>query len=431
METDPIRMCELLVGLPEVRVLGVEQPDDGSPLVVHVACPEDWQRDCGGCGTRGWVKQRSVTRLTDLPVFGRPVVLAWHKVRRTCPNDQCVQGSWTTSDERIAAVRAGVTHRAGRWLTEQVGRFRRAVSAVAGELGCDWHTVNDTVLAYGQLLVDDPDRIGEVSALGMDETLFNHSGAYRTQQWATTFADVAGHRLIDITQGKDAESVISWLEQRTQAWLEAIAVGALDMASCYRSIYHQILPQAVLVVDPFHLVKHANLCLTRTRCAVQNQTLGHRGRKHDPLYRSRRLLTKARERLTDQGHEKLRGLLAAGDPDGHVATAWAAKEAVRDIYTQPSQTATEYLTELSADLRQPHRHEHVRALGKTLHNWASEILAWHTTRTSNGPTEGQNNLIKATKRVGFGFRTFRNYRIRVLLDAGGVNWNLLPTLTPR
>ena len=55
VETDPIRMCELLVGLPEVRVLGVEQPDDGSRLVVHVACPEDWQRDCGGCGTRGWV----------------------------------------------------------------------------------------------------------------------------------------------------------------------------------------------------------------------------------------------------------------------------------------------------------------------------------------------------------------------------------------
>lgn len=105
------------------------------------------------------------------------------------------------------------------------------------------------------------------------------------------------------------------------------------MASSYRSIYHQILPQALLVVDPFHLVKHANLRLDRTRCAVQNQALGHRGHKHDPLYRSRRLLTTAAERLTGSGHEKLLGLLAAGDPDGHVATAWQAKEAVRGIYT--------------------------------------------------------------------------------------------------
>ena len=430
METDPTRMCQLLVGLPAVSVLGVEAPSGDTPLVVHVACPESWQRDCARCGTRGWVKQRRVVRLTDLPVFGRPVVLAWHKIRRTCPNSSCTQGSWTTSDERIAARRCSVTHRAGRWLTRQVGKYRRAVSVVAGELGCDWHTVNDTMIAYGRLLVEDPQRIGPVHAIGMDETLFNRTGVYRTQQWTTTFADVAGNRLIDIAEGKDAKSVIGWLEKRPQAWLEAIEVGTLDMASSYRSIYHQILPQAVLVVDPFHLVKHANLCLDRVRCAVQNQTLGHRGRKHDPLYRSRRLLTKAAERLTDNGHEKLRGLLAAGDPDGHVGAAWAAKEAVRGIYTQPEETAGEYLTALSQDLRQAHRHDHVRRLGNTLRNWSREILAWHTTGASNGPTEGQNNLIKATKRVGFGFRTFHNYRIRVLLDAGGVNWDLLPTLTP-
>jgi len=423
-------MCQLLVGLPEVDVLGVDAPAAGVPLVVHVACPPGWQTHCPACGTNGWVKGHRVVRLTDLPAFGRPVVLAWHKTRRTCPNSACSQGSWTTSDSRIASRRCTVTHRAGRWLTEQVGRFRRAVSVVASELGCDWHTVNDTVIAYGRLLVDDPERIGTVTALGMDETLFNRTGPFRRQRWATTFADVTGHRLIDITEGRDRESVISWLEQRPQPWLETIEVGTLDMAASYRSIYHAVLPQVVLVVDPFHLVKHANLTLDRTRCAVQNQTLGHRGHKHDPLYRSRRLLTKAAERLTDDGHAKLRGLLAAGDPDGHVATAWAAKEAVRGIYTQPAETAEDYLNALSEDLRQPHRHERVRALGRTLRNWGAEILAWHTTRASNGPTEGQNNLIKATKRVGFGFRTFGNYRIRVLLDAGGVNWNLLPTLTP-
>ncbi len=47
---------------------------------------------------------------------------------------------------------------------------------------------------------------------------------------------------------------------------------------------------------------------------MQNDTLGHRGRKDDPLYRCRRLLTKADERLTDKGRSKLLGLLEAGDP---------------------------------------------------------------------------------------------------------------------
>ena len=54
-------------------------------------------------------------------------------------------------------------------------------------LGCDWHAVNDTPLAYGQLLVDDPERIGPIQATGMDQTLSNRVGQYPTQQRATTF----------------------------------------------------------------------------------------------------------------------------------------------------------------------------------------------------------------------------------------------------
>ena len=63
-----------------------------------------------------------------------------------------------------------------------------------------------------------------------------------------------------------------------------------------------------------------------------NETVGHRGRKDDPLYRIRRLLTAASERISDRGRTRLRGLLDAGDPHGEVRTAWHAKETVRDIY---------------------------------------------------------------------------------------------------
>jgi transposase len=68
------------------------------------------------------------------------------------------------------------------------------------------------------------------------------------------------------------------------------------------------------VVDPFHLVKLANTKLDECRRRVQNETLGHRGRKDDPLDRARRLLTKAHERLDAAGDTKLVGLLRAGDP---------------------------------------------------------------------------------------------------------------------
>ena len=431
MESDPTRICQILVGLPDVAVLGVEDLPAGGPVTVHIESLVEQDR-CPRCRGAGWVKERPVVVLTDLPAFGRPVRLAWHKVRRTCPDGGCPQGSWTSSDDRIAASRSTVTHRAGRWMTEQVGRARRAVAVVARELGCDWHTVNDAMVGYGALLVDHPDRIGAVTAIGLDETLFNRTGKYRKLVWATTIADVGGHRLIDITPGRDTGSVIDWLAGRPQGWLDAIEVGSLDMAATYHCVYRLALPDTTLVVDPFHRVKLANTCLDKVRRSVQNAVLGHRGRKDDPLYRARRLLTKAHERVDDRGRAKPVELLAAGDPDGHVTTAWQAKDAVRTHYAMPDQdTAEAFLRALSDDLRCPERQPETRKLGRTLRTWFKEIVAWHTTRASNGPTEGQNNLIKATKRVGSGFRSFRNYRIRVLLDAGAPDWNLLPTLTPR
>ena len=70
-------------------------------------------------------------------------------------------------------------------------------------------------------------------------------------------------------------------------------------------------------------------------------------------------------------------------------------------------------------------------LGRTIARWANQIVAWHRSRVSNGPTEAVNNLIKRVKRIAFGFRNFANYRIRSLLYAGRPNWALLATITPR
>jgi transposase len=64
-------------------------------------------------------------------------------------------------------------------------------------------------------------------------------------------------------------------------------------------------------------------------------------------------------------------------------------------------------------------------------NWKHQIAAWHEAQVSNGPTEAANNLIKLVKRVAFGFKNFRNYRVKSLLYVGKPNWSLLPTLTPR
>ena len=300
-------------------------------------------------------------------------------------------------------------------------------------MDCDWHTINDTVVAYGTALVDDdPDRIGTVTALGLDETLFMRLGPWRRQLWSTSIVDVRAGRLLDIVAGRRTAEPCAWLAERGHEWLDAIEYATLDLSGPYRAVFDTMVPDAVQVADPFHLVKLANTALDECRRRVQDDTLGHRGRKTDPLYRCRRLLTKADERLDDKGRTKLLGLLRAGDPRGEVTTAWHAKEAVRTLYchTDPD-LALEWVTRLGHDLQDADCPLEIRRLGRTLIRWRHQIAAWHQAHVSNGPTEAANNLIKRIKRVAFGFTRFRNYRIRTLLYAGRPNWGLLATITPR
>lgn len=430
MESDPTRVCELLVGLPAVTVLGVVDVRD-APIVVHVET-RDERPSCATCGVESVIKDRSAVELVDLPCFGRPARLVWRKHRWSCPNAACSTGSWTEDVPAIAARRLVMTDRAGRWVTEQVGRHGRTVNEVAHELGCDWHTINDTVIAYGTALVDDPDRLGQPTALGLDETLFCRVGPRRRQAWSTSIVDVRAGRLLDVVPGRSGAEPCAWLAARPDEWRANIVWATLDLSGPYRAVFDTMLPDATQVADPFHVVKLANQKLDECRRRVQNETLGHRGRKDDPLYRCRRLLTKADERLDDHGRTKLRGLLAAGDPRGEVRAAWHAKEVVRSIYDHHDpHLAVEFVDRLGHDLQDESCPVEVRSLGRTLIRWRDQIAAWHHAHVSNGPTEAANNLIKRIKRVAFGFTRFRNFRIRVLLYAGRPNWDLLATITPR
>jgi len=428
VQRDAIRMCELLVGLPEISVLGVETTEHHL-IEIETTNPV---AGCSQCGSIAVGKGRRVVDLVDLPAFGKPTTLRWKKRRWRCAEPTCTAASWTEENRRIAAPRMAMTDRAGRWATLEVGRSGRSVNEVAHALGCDWHTVNNAVVAYGSALVEHPERFGDVEALGLDEVLFVRRGLWHRPEFSTSIVDVATGQLLDVVPGRGGTEPKAWIERQGPQWRANVHFATLDLSSSYRSVFSSMLPHATQIADPFHLVRLANAKLDECRRRVQNELLGHRGRKGDPLYRCRRLLTKAEERLSDDGRDKLLGLLRAGDPKGDVTAAWHAKEAVRELYAHADeQLATEWIDRLILDMSDATWPVEVRSLGRTLAKWRHEIVAWHRAHFTNGPTEAANNLIKRVKRVAFGFTSFRNYRVRSLLYAGKPNWSLLETVSPR
>ena len=206
-------MCLLLVGLPDVTVLGVDD-ELGEPLRIHVETTSD-RPACRDCDGVAWVKDRPVVELVDLPCFGRPTRLIWHKHRWTCQAVACPVGSWTEDAPSIAAARLVMTDRAGRWVTFQIGRHARSINELADELDCDWHTISDAVIAYGTALVDDDlERIGEVTAVGLDEVLFCRLGPWHRQEWSTQIVDVRRGQHICRLKIVSAESLLNSPQRR-------------------------------------------------------------------------------------------------------------------------------------------------------------------------------------------------------------------------
>ena len=286
----------------------------------------------------------------------------------------------------------------------------------------------------GEALLDtDTERITQTEALGLDEHLMWRLGRFQTKAWATGIVDVGRGQLLDIVRGRTAQAPTRWLLARPRSRLAGIRWAVLDLSGPYRSAFEVALPHAKQVADPFHVVRLGNTAPDEVRRRVQNQTLGNRGRKHDPQYRARKLLVSASERITDSGRVRLRGLLDAGDPSGEVRDAWHAKETLRPIYDiTDADTGAATVAQLAQNLQEPGLPTEINRLGRTLWRWRDPISNWHQARVTNAAAEAASNLVKRVKRAAFRFTNFANYRIRALLYAGKpmLNWALLDTLTP-
>jgi transposase len=377
---------------------------DGFQLVSAELVGGEWQLavqttataiGCVGCGVRATPHGRRTVRVRDLPLGGRPVVLAWRKRIWRCREPACRVRTWT---EQAAAIRprAVLTERARAEACRRVGKDAHAVAAVARDLGVGWATIMRAVADHGTPLVDDPARLDGVATLGLDETSFLKATRLAPTRYVTGLVDLEQGRLLDVVADRTRAAVNGWLGARTHDWLARIATVALDPWRGYASALVVPLGHATVVVDHFHAIRLANTVVDQVRRRTQQATLGHRGRKRDPLYRIRKLLLTAAEQLTSRGRVRLRAGLTAGDPDGEVAAAWQGKELLRAVYAASDLAHARAALDRFSRWADGIGVAELSRLARTVRAWEAEVLAFHSTQgCSNGPTEAVNLLIKS------------------------------------
>ena len=110
-----------------------------------------------------------------------------------------------------------------------------------------------------------------------------------------------------MVEGRSKQAFKTWLADRAQAWRDGVEVVAMDGFTGFKTATTEELPDAVAVMDPFHVVRLAGDALDHCRRRVQQDLHGHRGRTGDPLYRARRTLHTGADLLTDKQTRPARG----------------------------------------------------------------------------------------------------------------------------
>ena len=404
-------------------------------LACRVVAPADSdERWCRRCGCEGIARDTVTRRLAHEPYGWRPTTLVVSIRRYTCTGCTHV---WRQDTSRAAEPRAKLSRRGLRWALEGIVVQHLTVARIAEGLGVAWNTANDAVLAEGKrALIDDVHRFDGVKVVGVDEHVWRHTR--RGDKYVTVIIDLTPirdgtgpSRLLDMVEGRSKAAFKTWLAERPQAWRDGIEVVAMDGFSGFKTATTEELPEAVAVMDPFHVVRLAGDALDRCRRRIQQIIHGHRGRADDPLYRARRMLHTGSDLLTDKQCQRLRDLFA-GDAHVQVEATWGVYQQMIAAYREPDRTkGRELMVKLIDRLNRgvPKVLTEVITLGRTLKKRADDVLAYFDRPgTSNGPTEAINGRLEHLRGSALGFRNLTNYIARSLLESGGFRPQLHPGL---
>jgi transposase len=414
-----------------LEAVGQRLEPDRAVLACRVVEPDEW---CRRCGCEGSPRDTLTRRLAHEPFGWRPTVLLVTLRRYRCTGCGHV---WRQDTTRAAEPRARLSRRGLRWALEGIVCQHLSVARVAEGLGVSWNTANAAVLAEGQrLLIDDPARFDGVKVIGVDEHVWRHTR--RGDKYVTVIIDLTSirdgtgpSRLLDMVEGRSKQVFKQWLAERPQAWRDQVEVVAMDGFTGFKTAAAEELPDAVAVMDPFHVARLAGDALDRCRRRVQHDTSGHRGRTGDPLFSSRRMLHTGTDLLTDKQRLRLQALFT-GDQHVEVEATWAVYQAMIAAYREPDRSrGRELMRQLIDSISRgvPAALTEVITLGRTLTKRAADILAYFDRpHTSNGPTEAINGRLEHLRGTALGFRNLTNYVARSLLETGGFRPHLHPRL---
>lgn len=240
-------------------------------------------------------------------------------------------------------------------------------------------------------------------AIGIDEFRGNAGG----NKFQVVITDLKEHKVIDVVSARSEDALYLFFKNITNA--KNVKLVTMDLSLFFKKIVQDTFPNAKIVADTFHFVRLMHWALDNVRKNVQKGLP-----KDKRLYfkHSKSVLHKRIEELDVDSFKQLCNML---DYDENLRWAYSIIQNLFELTDEkdPNNKVMlfkEFITYVSkCDL--PEFNKHL----DTYFKWHKYIINSFYTGYSNGITEGLNTKIKTLKRISFGFRSFKNFRLRILM----------------
>ena len=395
-------MLEQILKLANVKVKEYHQLDEETCLFEVEL--QSRKAVCPHCGTESKnLHQNRWHLVKDLPVAGQKTYL---KVNRR--QWKCKQCNRPFSEEI-------------EWLKKRRRYTSRLAESILRQLAksniktvCE---INGVTPAEVERMLKDIEKevnnqsIKEVKKLGIDEIALKKG----KHDYCAVLVDLETSKLLRILRKRTKEVVREELLKWGEEVLSNIEEVSIDLWSGYKSVVEELIPNAEVVADRFHVMKKINEELDQMRKKEKREInkikdKEEKEQKMRAISKSKYVLLKNRKDLNNKEKEKLKEIYSNFPK---LRKMYWQKERIRQIY-ETAKNGEEGLEKMGKWLNR------VKDLfpksRRTIINWIGEIVSYFENRTTQGKVEGINNKIKLVKRLAYGFRNFENFCTRVFLD---------------
>jgi len=236
------------------------------------------------------------------------------------------------------------------------------------------------------------------TVLGIDEHFFRRKKGYT--EYVTVFTDIKKKRLFDLAETKSSKKLIEQIKHIPGR--EDVKLVTIDMSSSYKALVRKFFPNAKIISDKFHALR----LLTPYIMKAGKKIHGHRQE-----LRTRRMLLCNRKKLDYFLRSDIDHYLK---DKSDLNELYRAKERFYEIYRMKGYDKARKALDKFIESLKDTSLLGLQRFRRTLKKWKEEILLYFKYRYTNAFTEAMNNTAKVVQKQGYGYKSFKNYRLRVL-----------------